>query len=206
LHDLYVHYTGGGTDRQYELAKSKLKKYVLQTVDGPLKNMRPKNGITLYRGRHKNESREPNRVYSFSHSRRTADFFGEKNGKIDEIVVTPDLPALDLSFIQPGALAAEVLVVFPKHMLREVQDLPDTSKLPMVKYLISDSPERYRERLEASIAPIRNEFFSTSGAWQERDGVIKVPLGSKQKTKLDMAIERAAGNDVLKQIRVMPKS
>lgn len=122
LHKLYLDYTGAGEERDYGKAKKRMVSFVADAVEGgPLEHLRPRNGITLYRARRKDDYRA-NVVESFSTNRAVAEQFaglgwghpGRDGYMIEEITVTPDLPAISLRKVQRGALAAEVLVVRDK--------------------------------------------------------------------------------------------
>jgi hypothetical protein len=111
LRDMYFQITGAGEEDEYSRAYEKIVPFLKQAVEGGrLEHLRPKNGITLYRGYGGIDKQRKNTAKSYSKYLETAKFFAGKDGKIDKIIVTPDLPAIDFNKILRGALAGEVII------------------------------------------------------------------------------------------------
>jgi len=109
LRNIYFDITGAGEEEDYPRAYRRIVPYLKQAVEGGrLEHLRPKNGTVLYRG-YEDEQRR-NTAKSYSKSLTTAKHFAGKSGKIDKIVVTPNLPAIDFNKVYRGALASEVIV------------------------------------------------------------------------------------------------
>jgi len=109
LRNIYFDITGAGEEEDYPRAYRRIVPYLKQAVEGGrLEHLRPKNGTILYRG-YEDEQRR-NTAKSYSKSLTTAKYFAGKNGNIDKVIVTPDLPAIDFNKVFRGALASEVIV------------------------------------------------------------------------------------------------
>lgn len=112
LKQLYLDYTGAGTESGEIRAKRALVPFVKKTAPGgSLAHLRPKAGTVLYRGVASDATHQGGkRVFSWSRSKAGAKMFAQ-GGKVYKTTVRDDEPALDFKKVQKGALAEEVLLL-----------------------------------------------------------------------------------------------